>query len=281
MDKSTRRDNLITFLTDFGLSGGYVAACEAVIFSLAPTVRVLHISHELELGDVRWGSILLARVAPLAPVSTHLAVVDPGVGTERLPVILASQRGDLLVGPDNGLLVRAAEALGGLSKAWVVETQLLAIRAGLTGEVSSTFHGRDIFAPAAAMIAVGTPPAELGRPFDPSLLVRLAEHDIPSWTAGFAAEIVEVDRFGNVGLAATFDDCPFPGASVRVEVEGEGLPEWDARVVQTFGQLLSGELGIYRDSWGKVALALNGASAAQLLSVGRGMVIRITARESG
>ena len=209
------------------------------------------------------------------------AVVDPGVGTERLPVILASRRGDMLVGPDNGLLIRTAEALGGLSKAWAIETQLLAAHTGLTGEVSSTFHGRDIFAPAAAMIAVGTPPSELGRPLDPSLLVRLAEHDYSVLEQGFAAEVVEVDRFGNVGLAATFDDCPFPAASVRVEVEGEGLPEWDARVVQTFGQLLSGELGIYRDSWGKVALALNGASAAQLLSVGRGMVMRITARESG
>jgi S-adenosyl-L-methionine hydrolase (adenosine-forming) len=273
--------NVVTFLTDFGLSGGYVAACEATIAALAPSTRVLHLCHEVELGDVRWGSLVLARVAPLGPRCVHLAVVDPGVGTERRPVVLITNRGDALVGPDNGLLIPAADALGGLREAWLLEPDRLRKRAGLPGsEVSPTFHGRDVFAPAAALLSSGVAPVELGRAYDPAALVRPKQAAFEIVSEGFLAEVVEVDRFGNVGLAARFDDCPFPAASVRVEVDGEDLPVWNARVVQTFGQLQSGELGVYRDSWGKVALALNGASAAQLLSVERGMMIRISGREA-
>jgi hypothetical protein len=210
-----------------------------------------------------------------------LAVVDPGVGTERRPVVLIANRGDALVGPDNGLLIPAADALGGLREAWLLEPDRLRNRAGLPeAEISPTFHGRDIFAPAAALITAGASLAELGRPFDVAALVRPKKAAFETIPRGFLAEVVEVDRFGNVGLAARFDDCPFQASSVRVEVEGEDLPDWDARVVQTYGQLQSGELGVYRDSWGQVALALNGASAAQLLSVDRGMLIRISARDA-
>jgi S-adenosylmethionine hydrolase len=279
-DSASNRD-IITFLTDYGLCGGYVAACEATIASLAPNARVLHLSHEVGLGDVRWGSMILARVAPLGPRCVHLAVVDPGVGTERRPVVLIANRGDVLVGPDNGLLIPAADSLGGLREAWLLEPDRLRSRAGLPmAEVSPTFHGRDVFAPAAALLADGASLAELGRPFDTAALVRPTGAAFETLPQGFLAEVVEVDRFGNVGLAARFDECPFPAASVRVVVEGEELPDWNAKVVHTFGQLLSGELGVYRDSWGHVALALNGASAAELLSVGRGMMIRISAREA-
>ncbi len=273
--------DLITFLTDFGLSGGYAAACETTIASLAPSVRVLHLSHEIGVGDVRWGAMILARIAPLGPTCVHLAVVDPGVGTERRPVALITNRGDILVGPDNGLLILAAAALGGLREAWLLEPGRLRHRAGLPDErVSPTFHGRDIFAPAAALLATGVSLGELARPFDAGTLVRLREATFETVAGGLRAEVVEVDRFGNIGLAAIFDDCRLPSASVRVETEDEDLPAWDARVVQTFGQLLSGELGVYRDSWGQVALALNGASAAELLAVGREMIIQISARDA-
>ena len=105
--------HMITFLSDFGWCGGYVAACEATIARVSPSARVLHVSHEVPVGDVAAGALVLARVAPLCPEAVHLAVVDPGVGTARRPVALAAARGDLLVGPDNGLLIDAAEALGG------------------------------------------------------------------------------------------------------------------------------------------------------------------------
>jgi S-adenosyl-L-methionine hydrolase (adenosine-forming) len=280
-DSSTNID-LVTFLSDFGRNGGgYVAACEAVIASIAPGVRVLHLSHEVGVGDVGWGSRELARVAPLCPRAVHLAVVDPGVGTERRPLVLVTGRGDRLVGPDNGLLVPGAEALGGLMEAWLLEPDRVRKRAGLpeTG-VSHTFHGRDIFAPAAALLALGVPASAIGRPFDITALERPRKTVFEATPHSLTAEVIEIDRFGNVGLSARFDDCVFPTTSVRVELVGEDLPVWNARVVDTFGRLLSGELGVYRDSWGQVALALNGASAAQLLSLSIGRIIRIELEET-
>jgi S-adenosylmethionine hydrolase len=181
------------------------------------------------------------------------------------------------VGPDNGLLIPAAEALGGLKEAWLIDEDRLRSRAGLAGgTVSATFHGRDIFAPAAALLAASVPVADIARPYALHTLVRLEPAVVDITPAGIVAEVVEIDRFGNVGLAAHFDDWAFASTSVTVEVIGEDLPDWNAHVVQTFGQLGSGELGVYRDSWGHLALALNGASAAQLLSVDRGTMIRIS-----
>ncbi len=140
--------DIITFLSDFGRDGGYVAACEAVVARVQPHARVLHISHEVAVGDVAAGALILERVAPLCPPAVHLAVIDPGVGTERRPLALRTTRGDVLVGPDNGLLPRAADALGGLTGAWMLDPARVRSRAGLRGNcVSSTFHGRDLFAP--------------------------------------------------------------------------------------------------------------------------------------
>lgn len=280
MSNSTRNNSLITFLSDFGLCGGYAAACEAVLASLAPDARVLHLSHEVGVGDVRWGSLVLARLAPFCPPCAHLAVVDPGVGTDRRPVVLVAGRGDLLVGPDNGLLMPAVTALGGLREAWLLDSNELRQRAGLQiRELSATFHGRDVFAPAIALLTSGTDVSAIATPLKPHGLVDVSPPKLSEAEGGLVAEVIEVDRFGNVGLSARFADCDFGGDLVRVEVEGEGLTAWDARVVRTFGQLNSGELGVFEDSWGQVALALNGASAAQLLMIDRGAEVRITKRE--
>lgn len=282
MNDSAGNTRLVTFLTDFGHSGGgYVAACEATIALITPSVRVIHVAHEIGVGDVAWGSLVLSRVAPLCPPCVHLAVVDPGVGTERRPIVLTAGRGDHLVGPDNGLLVAAAESLGGIEQTWLIDIMRLRGKAGLgSDKVSATFHGRDVFAPTAALLASGVAAEEIGIPFDKQSLVRLKEPIMEVAVDSVVAEVIEVDRFGNVGLAARFDDCTLQGTRVVVEVVGESLPEWEARVVETFGQLRSGELGVYRDSWGQLALALNGASAAQLLSVSRGSLVRITCRDA-
>jgi S-adenosyl-L-methionine hydrolase (adenosine-forming) len=280
---------LITFLTDFGWGGGYVAACEAVILRVSPQARVLHISHEVALGDIRAGALVLSRVAPLCPVAVHLGVVDPGVGTSRRPVVLSVPRGDLLVGPDNGLLVAAVEALGGPDGAWVLDVGRVRTRAGLPPRnVSNTFHGRDVFAPAAALLAGGAEPSCLGDPTETGSLGRVGvageavvlggvadEGVAEEW---IAASVVEVDRFGNVGLGLTFTQLSSAaeGAlSFLVEVDRGTQPEWTARVVRTYGDLLSGELGLIEDSWGQTALALNGASAAELLGVRTGASLRL------
>ena len=270
---------VITFLTDFGWDGGYVAACEAVMASINPQARVIHVSHDMAVGDVGAGSLVLQRVAPLCPPSVHLAVIDPGVGTSRRPLALVTRRGDILVGPDNGLLLPAADALAGVAAAWLLDPIRLRARAGLSGSApSSTFHGRDIFAPAAALLSLGEHLRQFADDTDPTSLLRLP---LPAWHAtqeGAVAEVVEIDRFGNVGLAVRYEQLADLRDAVTVEVVGEDLPPWDARVVETFGQLHPGELGVLRDSWGHLALALNGASAAQLLSLERGMSVELSAR---
>ena len=267
---------LITFLTDFGWGGGYVAACEATLASISPDARVMHVSHEVRVGDVQEGASVLARVAPLCPVAVHLAVVDPGVGTERRLIALKARRGDVLVGPDNGLLMPALEALGGALAVWVLDPARVRAQAGLPEErISFTFHGRDVFAPAAALLFSGLPAGKISTEADASALSVLAPRVTKIGPDEVCAEVVEVDRFGNVGLALPFDRFKPSHPNVEVEVVGEGLPSWSARLVRTYGDLAPGELGLYQDSWGQMGLTLNGASAAELLGVQRGMLIKM------
>jgi hypothetical protein len=271
-----KRLDMITFLSDFGWNGGYVGACEGAIASINPSARIAHISHEVSIGDVMGGALILARVCKLYPPAVHLAVVDPGVGTARRPIAIATERTDVLVGPDNGLLPVAADSLGGISGTWLIEPRQMRAKGGLPpAAVSSTFHGRDIFAPAAALLSKGLEPEACGPALDPSSVFRLKPPHWRVYDEGAIADVIEIDRFGNVGLALPFDQL-LPGSRrLTVEVEGEGLPEWAARIVKTYGELRPGELGLLRDSWGQVALALNGASAAEFLSVRRGMSVRV------
>ena len=269
---------IITFISDAGWGGGYVAVCEAVVTRIRPTVRVFHISHEIPAGDIAAGAIILERIAPLYPPAVHLAIVDPGAGTSRQPLVLATHRGDMLVGPDNGLLPGAARALDGLTTAWLLDPSRVRSQAGLPGrQISSTFRGRDVFAPTAALLADATSPDLLGTPVDPASLATLAPPLASTTKDGALGEVIEIDRFGNVGLALRFSSLASSEGYFRVEIAGEDLPEWTARVVRTYGELQSGELGIFCDSWGHVALALKSASAAQFLSVSRGMTVRLRA----
>ena len=279
MLESTRMASppLITFLTDYGLGGGYVAACEAVIAQVAPTARMLHVAHQLALGDVRDGARILTRVAPLGPVAVHLAVIDPGVGTARRPLLIRSRRGDYLVGPDNGLLLPAAGSLGGVVEAWVLDPPRVRDRAGLRPGVSRTFHGRDVFAPAAALVARGEVPAALAEPADARSLVSPAEPLLVVESTFVRTEVIEVDGFGNVGLSLPMADLPFVGGPLSVLVEEtETDPPWQAHPVATFAELAPGVLGVMGDSWGQASLIFNGASAAELLAAAPGDVVRLT-----
>jgi S-adenosylmethionine hydrolase len=275
-----KSQQIVTFMTDFGWCGGYVAACEDTIARVCPSARLLHVSHEVPVGDVAAGALVLARVAPLYPEAVHLAVIDPGVGTARRPITLSAARGDFLVGPDNGLLIDAVASLGGATGAWALDVELVRARAGLPPEmVSTTFHARDLFAPASALLAAGADPASLGRPVDLASLVRLAPAPVQTTDGGISAPVIEIDRFGNVGLGLPFAELPAredAGAKFLVEVAGGDVPEWSARVVSTYGELLPGELGLIRDSWGQAALALNGASASEFLGVRQGVMVTLS-----
>lgn len=272
----------ISFLSDFGWAGGYVAACEATMASITPATRVLHISHEITLGDVRDGAAVLARVAPLGPTAIHLAVVDPGVGSERGALAVHAARGDYFVGPDNGLLLPAIEALGGVEDAWLLDARTVRTQAHLTpAEPSHTFHGRDVFAPAAALLASGLPPSVLGHALNAGAM-RETPKSLAEVGSDFArVEVTEIDRFGNVALTVGLEQlCLHDSRELRLTVEGEDEQEWRSRVVRTFSDLKPGELGILQDSWGHAGLALNGASAAELLGARLGSVVRISL-ESG
>jgi Uncharacterized conserved protein len=225
------RYELITFLSDFGWQGGYVAACEAILAAVCPHARVLHVSHEVALGDVRDGATTLARVAPLGPPAVHLAVVDPGVGTERRPLALQTKRGDLLVGPDNGLLGPAAEALGGVVSAWGLIPDRVRLTASLPANgLSYTFHGRDLFAPAAALLACGSPVAMLAEPVPSGSLATLAPALLERLPGALRTEVVEVDRFGNVALSLSLESVGLAADTVTVQVEEIGRASCRERV---------------------------------------------------
>src|SRR5207249_9612659 len=185
---------VITFLSDFGPSAP--AVCRGVMFGIAPDANVIDITHQVPRFSIRDGAASLVFALPHMPVGVHIAVVDPGVGTERLPLALKTGRGDLLVGPDNGLLIAAAEELGG-----IVEARSITNRALMLERISSSFHGRDIFSPTAAHLATGTPFEEVGPTVPLDSLVRLPEVRPTVRDGVLETAVVHVMVFGNVTLA--------------------------------------------------------------------------------
>ncbi|MEH1028910.1 SAM hydrolase/SAM-dependent halogenase family protein [Micromonospora profundi] len=258
----------ISLTTDYGLTDGFVAACHGVIARIAPSARVIDVTHLVPPADVRRGAAVLAQTVPYLPVGVHVAVVDPGVGTTRRGVALATP-GGLLVGPDNGLLPDAAAALGGVTAA----VELTEPR-WLAATVSGTFHGRDVFAPVAARLALGAPLAEAGPAVDPAGLVRLPSPVVTPDPEGFTAEVLTVDHFGNVQLAAPGELLgPFP-ATLRVGSPGP-TPARTAVHGRTFGDAPDGGLVVYVDSADRVAIAVNGGRAVDLLGVVPGDLLRV------
>ncbi|MGH3417878.1 MAG: SAM hydrolase/SAM-dependent halogenase family protein, partial [Actinocrinis sp.] len=191
-DPGVARTGWIGFLSDYGLSDGFVGICHGVVATLAPLVRMIDLSHEVPPGDLRRGSALLAQAAPYLPPGVLLAVVDPTVGTKRRALVVKAGR-SYLVGPDNGLLMSAARALGGASAAYEI-TSFDVMRQ----PVSATFHGRDVFAPVAARLASNMPPARVGASVPVEDLVQLSEPVARLTAHRLEGEVLTIDRFGNV-----------------------------------------------------------------------------------
>jgi len=256
----------ITLTTDFGLSDGYAGVLHGVIARYAPWVRVIDVTHLVAPGDVSRGAAMLAQAAAHLPPAVHLGVVDPGVGTSRRAIAIQTPHG-ILVGPDNGLLTGAADALGGVESA-----VRLTESAWFLPDVSMTFHGRDVFAPVAARLAAGVPLADAGPAVDPAGLVRLPEPIVEVGDGYLEAEVLTVDRFGNVQLAAS---------GSALDGLGEHLLVGGVRATRaaTFADGQPGRLIVYVDSAGKVALAVNGGRAVVALAVSPGDVLRICRRD--
>jgi S-adenosylmethionine hydrolase len=247
----------ISLTTDYGLADGFVAACHGVIAARAPTVRVIDVTHGVPPQRIRHGATVLADTVPYLPEGVHVAVVDPGVGTSRRGVVVVTARG-LLVGPDNGLLLPAALALGGVQAAH----ELIAPEYRLA-TVSATFHGRDIFAPAAAHLALGVAPAAFGPPVTD--LVELPEPLVRAVSGRLETEVLTIDHFGNLQLAATVDDLVFTGLTQTVAVSN-GQTTVDAVLGRTFADAPPGAAVLYPDSAGRLAVAVNQGSATALLN---------------
>jgi S-adenosylmethionine hydrolase len=262
---------LITFLSDFGLRDDFVGTCHGVIATIAPDARVIDVTHGIRPGHVLQAALVLANTLPYMPAGVHLAVVDPGVGSGRRALALRDREGRLYVGPDNGLLVPGADRFGG-----VAEAHELANPAYSLQPVSRTFHGRDLFAPAAAHLAAGVPLAELGPPVDPDELVRL---EIPRAEVGqnrIRVTALAIDRFGNVALNLTRQDlAPVElGAGTRLELTSRG-ERFYVVAARTFADAPRGQLILYEDSYGSLALAVSNGSAAELLRLEEGSEIVI------
>jgi S-adenosyl-L-methionine hydrolase (adenosine-forming) len=247
----------ISFTTDYGTDDGFVGVCEGVVARITAGPRIIHISHTVPPQDVRRGAAVLAQAVPYLPPAVHLAVVDPGVGTDRKGVVVVTA-GGLLVGPDNGLLMPAADLLGGVRAAHELTEPAYRLPT-----VSATFHGRDVFAPAAAHLAAGVPAERLGPPVDPATLVRLPEPKTFVETGKLSTEIRYIDTFGNLQLAATGADLYASGAVLGATAHADlnGRPV-TATVGRTFADTSHGGLIVYVDSGDRVALAVNGGSAA-------------------
>ena len=268
----------ITFLSDYGLDDNFVGVCHGVLARIAPRARVIDLSHSVQAQDVRQGATLLAQSITYLPPAVHLAVVDPTVGTRRAPVALEAGE-HVLVGPDNGLLVWAAEAVGGIKR--VVE---LANPAYQLPRVSKTFHGRDIFAPAAAHLANGVDLDELGPAWEPERLVRLSPPTSTVDDDHIHGEVLLIDHFGNVSLNITREQLESIGVLLgdRVEVRIGGRA-FAMPFEETFGAVPAGRLVLHEDSFRSLSIALNQGRASERIKARSGdpVVLARLAAEPG
>lgn len=256
----------VVFLTDYGLTDGFVGVCHGVIARIAPETRVIDLTHQVPRQDVLQGAVVLGRATRYMPDdAVYLAVVDPGVGSERRPLAVRTRAGADLVGPDNGLLSMAWTELGGIELAVEISSDDVLLR-----PVSRTFHGRDVFAPAAAHLASGLEIEDLG-PGVPAQDLHVVDLPGPMVTPGMVgARVVAVDGFGNIQLNATPAELEAAGVGPMLAIGPRDVPR-----VATFADVSPGACAAIVDSDGFVALVVNRGSAAQLLglSVGDAVVL--------
>jgi S-adenosylmethionine hydrolase len=267
-----RRYDTITFLSDYGLSDEFVGVVKSVIRSIAPQATVIDLTHEIEPHDVRGAGLTLARSAQYLAPGIVLAVVDPGVGSDRRAVAIEVGEGQsVLIGPDNGLLAAAVAMVGGADRAVEltnVEWQLPA--------PGPTFAGRDVFAPAAAHLCNGVELTELGQAVDPATLLPGLLPVTREENGALVAEVLWVDRFGNAQLNVDPDEVSDFGDRVRLR-----FAETKRTAVRAtnYAELRTGEVGLVVDSYGLLSIAVDRGSAAEQLALHAGDPVTLEAFE--
>jgi S-adenosylmethionine hydrolase len=247
---------VLTFLSDYGLADSYVAEVKGAILSLDPAVTIVDLTHLVPAGAVASGAYLLGRACRGFPAgSVHLAVVDPGVGTARAGIVFRAS-GHFFVGPDNGLFTELLDD---------VEGDVIAL--DVRGDAAPTFHGRDVFGPAAARLLMGYPPSVLGRALGraPVSLPHLSPfHDGPT----LVGEVIHVDAFGTLVTCIPAAAMP-PGGTVTFHATPIGP------VRRTFADVATGELLALAGSGGRLEIAVRDGSAALRLGAGLGSEVRV------
>jgi S-adenosylmethionine hydrolase len=249
--------SIISLLSDFGNRDPYVAEMKAVILSINPHVCIVDITHEIKKFDVRMGAYILTSAAPYFPPNTvHVAVVDPGVGTKRLPIIAETSR-SLYVGPDNGLLMLAA------SKEEITNVYTIDNPEYMLSNVSKTFHGRDIFAPIAAYLAQGKNPSDFGQVIHDYVLPKFAK--TRKKNRELLGEILHIDDFGNIISNLKLED-----------VENLGFHAGGSLLVRLGNKTLTLRFCLaYGEVPGGVPLALIGSSDFLEIAVNQGSASKI------
>ena len=262
----------VAFLSDFGLDDEFVGVCDAVVARISPSSRMIDITHGIAPQDVLRGALVLANAAPFLPEDVVvLAVVDPGVGSERRPVAIRTGSGAFMVGPDNGLLGLASDRLGGVTEAVVIESPDVILQ-----PTSATFHGRDVFAPAAAHLAAGMPLDRLGPTVEPPSLARLAPPGVRTADGLLSCTVIGVDRFGNAQLSAAADDLRRAGlAGEPLLSVGSPSDRSALRMVRTFADVATGEAALVVDSSGWLTICVNRGSAARAFGLSPGSAVEL------
>lgn len=256
----------VVFMSDYGLGDEFVGVCHMVMAN-AGVSQVVNLTHAVAPQDVFHASIVLSEAVHFMPREcVYMAVVDPGVGGDRRPIAVESEAGAFLVGPDNGLLSLAWEALGGAARAVEITSGEV-----MLSPVSRTFHGRDVFAPAAAHLATGAPMEGLGPLLEVASLRRTTLPRPLTTDASVGAEVLSVDRFGNVQLNVRPGDLKAAGISAQVALDGNSLP-----LVATFSDVPEGQPAAVFDARGWLALIVNRGSAAERFRLSAGSRVTLT-----
>jgi S-adenosylmethionine hydrolase len=264
------RFDTISFLTDYGTTDEFVGVVKSVIRTICPQATVIDITHDIDPHDVRAGGLALARAAQYLAPGVVLGVVDPGVATERKPIVIEVGDGQsYLVGPDNGLFAPAVSLVGGATGAVVLDNPDYHLPAP-----GPTFDGRDVFGPVAAHLCNGVPMTELGTPIDPNRLLP-GVLPVSEWNdedQALSAQVLWIDRFGNAQLnvdPSQLDDWP---DSISVQAEHATRT---AKRVTAFAEISTGSIGLLTDSYGLVALAVDRGSAASDLRLSEGDAVTL------
>lgn len=263
--------SIIGFVSDFGLDDTWVGVCHAVIYRACPHARVVDLGHQIPPFDIRKGAAVAAAGVHQLPDAIHLVVVDPGVGGGRSDLCVVTKFGTRLVGPDNGVLLPAAQRAGGVLEVYALDPKKMDHRAPL-----ATFHARDVLAPAAAALACGVEPRFLGTAIDPEALAPAPFGPCRMEGGVLTCEVVDIDRFGSIRINATAQDMEAHQLRRDKLQLSLGHLTVDVPFGRTFSDVEKGKPVALVDSSGWLCLAIRRGSAAEKYGIEPGTAVRIS-----